>query len=215
MSSEKKYVQYGCGLSCPDGWLNFDVSPTLRIQKSPLIGRILRSKLNVIFPEKVKYGNIIKGLPSVSPNSCDGVYSSHTLEHLSLTDFRKSLKNTLSIMKSGAIFRCVMPDLEHGVRLYLEDVAAKRIDANHRLMKWSEMGHISRPTNLFGFIKSHYSSSRHLYLWDELSLQKELEDAGFVQIRRCVFADCEDQHFQLVESKDRFENALAFECIKP
>ena len=46
-SMTKIYVQYGCGLSAPKEWINFDVSPTLRIQKTPILGSILKSKLNV------------------------------------------------------------------------------------------------------------------------------------------------------------------------
>src|SRR5262245_22988509 len=30
------YVQYGCGLSAPDDWLNFDASPTLWLQLIPV-----------------------------------------------------------------------------------------------------------------------------------------------------------------------------------
>ena len=89
----KIYVQYGCGLSAPKEWTNFDVSPTLRIQKTPLLGTILKSKLNTTFPSNVLYGDIIKGLP-IDENSCDGLYCSHTLEHLSLQDFRKALINS-------------------------------------------------------------------------------------------------------------------------
>ena len=49
-SGDKKiYVQYGAGNQAVEGWLNFDASPTLRIQKIPIIGRLLRSKLNCVF----------------------------------------------------------------------------------------------------------------------------------------------------------------------
>ncbi len=82
----KIYIQYGCGLSAPKEWTNFDVSPTLRIQKLPIIGAILKSSLNTSFPKNVQYGDIINGLP-VKENSCDGLYCSHTLEHLSLNDY--------------------------------------------------------------------------------------------------------------------------------
>ncbi len=77
------YVQYGCGKTAPEGWINFDSSPTLRIQKIPVIGKLLKNELNTVFPNNVRYGDIIKGLP-INKNSCDLVYSSHTLEHLSL-----------------------------------------------------------------------------------------------------------------------------------
>lgn len=68
--NKKLYVQYGRGLSAPIEWKNFDVSPTLRIQKAPLIGGLLKGRLNVVFPSNVLYGDIIKGLP-IQDNSCD------------------------------------------------------------------------------------------------------------------------------------------------
>lgn len=33
------YVQFGCGLCAPPGWLNFDASPTPRFERLPLLGR--------------------------------------------------------------------------------------------------------------------------------------------------------------------------------
>src|SRR5436190_6115031 len=113
----KLYVQYGCGLSAPAGWKNFDVSPTLRLQKIPFLGKLLKRNSKTVFPENVQYGDIIKQLP-VAENSCDGVYCSHTLEHLSLNDCRISLRNTYKILKPKGIFRCVVPDLEMAARAY-------------------------------------------------------------------------------------------------
>src|ERR1700733_13711284 len=99
------YVQYGCGTWVPEGWLNFDVSPTVRIQKIPLIGRRLAP---MRFPDEVRYGDICKGLP-VSDGSVDGVYSSHVLEHLALEDMKLALRNTRKMMRAGGIFRLVIP----------------------------------------------------------------------------------------------------------
>ena len=102
---EKKYVQYGCGHSAPSQWINFDVSPTLRIQKIPVLRQLLKDHLQTVFPNNVLYGNIIKGLP-VPDNSCDGVFCSHTLEHLALNDLRQALANSYKILKKDGIFRC-------------------------------------------------------------------------------------------------------------
>ena len=55
-------MQYGCGFNAPSGWKNFDVSPTLRFERLPLIGR-LYSKNQQRFPENVEYGDIVKGIP--------------------------------------------------------------------------------------------------------------------------------------------------------
>ena len=79
----KLYVQFGCGLSAPKEWLNFDSSLTLRFEKIPLLGK-LYSKNEFRFPSNVLFGDIVKGLPKIMNNSCDGIYCSHILEHLSL-----------------------------------------------------------------------------------------------------------------------------------
>ena len=36
-----RFVQYGCGLTAPTTWENYDVSPTLRVQKVPLLGALI------------------------------------------------------------------------------------------------------------------------------------------------------------------------------
>lgn len=41
---KRNFIQYGCGLSAPNDWINFDASPTLRIQKFPILGRIVKSR---------------------------------------------------------------------------------------------------------------------------------------------------------------------------
>src|SRR6266568_3068610 len=104
------YVQYGCGLSCPEGWINFDASPRLRLQQLPLIGQFFRRGA-IVFPARILYGDIVKGLP-VADDTADGVYASHVLEHLSLNDFWLALRNTIRLLKAGGIFRLVVPDLE-------------------------------------------------------------------------------------------------------
>src|SRR5580704_184417 len=131
------YVQYGCGLCSPEGWLNFDASPTLRLQKIPVMGRLAPVK----FPASVRYGDIRKGLP-VADGSADGVYCSHVLEHLALEDFRKALKNTFRILRPGGAFRMVLPDLK---LLATEYLARSEPNAAMRFMESSLMGRNSRP----------------------------------------------------------------------
>jgi SAM-dependent methyltransferase len=209
---EKKYVQYGCGLSAPINWFNFDASPTLRIQKFPIIGSFLKNRLNVIFPENVIFGDIIKGLP-FPENSIDGLYCSHTLEHLSLEDFRIALENSFKILKKGKIFRCIVPDLEYSARKYLIDL---EIDdsASINFMNNTYLGIKKRPKNLKDLIISFYKNSDHLWMWDRKSLSIELINAGFSQIRICKFNDSEDNMFNECEDPGRFENAVAIECRK-
>lgn len=209
----KKYVQYGCGHSAPKDWINFDVSPTLRIQNLPLIGSLVKKKLNTTFPSNVLYGNIIKGLP-VDENTCDGLYCSHTLEHLSLNDFRIALQNSYKILKKGGIFRCVVPDLEFIARAYLSNLEKGNHLASIGFVKDTILGIESRPRGLKGLISSYYGNSHHLWMWDHYSLAEELKKTGFINIRSCSFNDSYDQMFKNVENKSRFINSVAIECTK-
>ncbi|MEM6803266.1 MAG: methyltransferase domain-containing protein [Bacteroidota bacterium] len=213
MTQEKSYVQYGCGLSAPEEWKNFDVSPTLRIQKTPIIGKVLRGQLNVVFPDNVFYGDIIKGLP-VADNSCDGAYCSHTLEHLSLADFRMALQNTYRILKPGGIFRCVVPDLEVLAKRYIKDLDKGEKEASISFIRNTLLGVPQRSRGFKGLLKSAFGNAHHLWMWDHTSLALELEKVGFKDIRKCEFNDSKDEMFKLVEDKDRFVNAACIECYK-
>ena len=210
---KKLYVQYGCGHSAPAEWTNFDISPTLRIQKTPVLGRIFRSQLNTVFPKNVLYGDIIKGLP-IGDNTCDGVYCSHTLEHLSLNDFRIALKNTYRLLKKGGIFRCVVPDLEWAARQYITELEEGNHNASFGFFHNTLLGLKDRPRGVKGFLSSFFGNSHHLWMWDNSSLSVELENAGFQEIKKCKFNDCEDELFNLVEDIGRFGNAVTIQCKK-
>lgn len=211
---KKTYIQYGCGLSAPNGWINFDASPTLRIQKFPILGRIVKSRLTTIFPDQVFYGDIIKGLPGIKNSYCDGVYCSHILEHLSLNDFRLALRNTYKILKKGGIFRCVLPDLEYAAKRYIDDLGSNKSNSNIEFLKCISLGQVTRQRGVKALLVNLLGNSNHLFMWDRLSLHKELIDAGFNKVRPCGYNDCEDRMFILVEDKDRFGNSLAFEATK-
>ena len=213
ITMEKLYVQYGCGASSPKGWSNYDASPTLRIQKLPILGFLLRSCLNVKFPSKVQYGDIVKGI-RLEDGSCNGIYCSHILEHLSLEDFRIALKNTYKMLKKDGIFRCVIPDLEYSVREYIKSLESGDSTASIIFIQSTKLGRISRPRRVMELITTFMGNSPHLWMWDRSSLLYELKRAGFEKIRYCNFNDCEDMMFNLVEDSSRFEHAVAIECRK-
>jgi len=191
-------------------WLNYDVSPTLRVQRIPVLNALLKPK--PVFPANARYGDIIKGLP-LKENELDGIYCSHILEHLSLEDFRIALRNTYKVLKPGGIFRLVVPDLEFYARKYLDDLSGGDTLAAISFIKHSMLGIERRPRGLDGMLRSFLGNSRHLWLWDYPSLSTELAAAGFRQIRRCEYHDGPEV-FQAVEEQGRFDNCLAIECYK-
>jgi len=202
-------VQYGCGFSAPVSWRNFDGSPTLRFERFPLLGR-LYTKNAQRFPENVEYGDIVKGLP-VADGSCQLVYSSHILEHLSLEDLRTALRNTYRMLVGGGTFRVVLPDLEYMIGAYLRDSSDT---AAVTFVRETALGREQRRRTLPAFVAEWLGSGQHLWMWDFKSLRRELEDAGFVEIRRAQFGDAKDPAFADVEDPDRWRDCLGIECRK-
>jgi SAM-dependent methyltransferase len=207
----KRYVQYGCGFTAPASWINYDSSPTLRFERIPLLGKMY-TRNSQRFPDNVKYGDIVKGLPE-APNNCDGVYCSHVLEHLAYNDFIAALKNTYLILKPGGTFRGVVPDLKAAVTDYLAQHDQLDAPANI-LMQTTMLGVESRNKGLIGGIKRLYGNSKHLWMWDYKSLAFELDKIGFKNIRQAKYSDADDNQFSVVEEEDRFYKAAAFECKK-
>ena len=204
------YVQYGCGLRAPPGWRNFDASPTLRIQRLPLAGRLFRRNPYPEFPPNVEYGDIVKGLP-LPEAFCVGLYCSHVLEHLSLSDFRLALRNSYRLLIAGGVFRLVVPDLEFLVQSYLS-TAGQTGCIN--FMEQTGLGRMTRSRGIAGFLREWIGNSGHLWMWDFKGLAAELKDAGFRGIRRARPGDSADFRFLDVEDSRRWENCLGVECVR-
>lgn len=207
------YVQYGCGPSAPDGWTNFDVSPTLRLQRLPVVGGLFKLGGLPVFSDNVRYGDIVAGLP-VDDNSVDGIYASHVLEHLAYDDFWMALRNTYRLLKPGGIFRLVVPDLESRARAYLARLGEGDVAANDWFLQNTYLGKQSRPRGPLEYLRYLFGNTAHLWMWDERSMCGALDKVGFTDIRRAAFNDCVDQQFRRVEAIERFrDDAIAVdEC---
>ncbi len=206
------FVQYGCGLSAPDGWINFDASPTLRLQKIPIVGE-LATRGRIVFPKSIRYGDVTKGLP-IGSGACDAVYASHVLEHLALDDFYLALRETLRILRNGGRFRLIVPDLHELAREYVSAIENGDKEASHEFMRNAYLGMVRRPKKFKDKLIAGAGNSDHLWMWDRLSMEEALSNAGFRQIREAEFGDSEQPAFALVEDSGRFEKAIAFEAIK-
>lgn len=204
-----KYVQYGCGYSAPDGWINYDSSPSLRLLRTPLIGSLLyrASRNPLVFPAAVKSGNIVKGLPE-GQETCDGIYASHVLEHLSRSDCLIALEHTYSLLKPGALFRVIVPDLESRARRYILDLDHGRKDANDRFLQACYMGSEVRRRGFIARLRQMYGASEHLWMYDVPSMTDRLEAVGFTEVRRCVYGDSADPMFAAVEDPSRFHDEV-------
>lgn len=196
------FVQYGAGFCAPEGWRNYDASPTLFAERLPLIGHFVKKNAER-FPANVAWGDVVKGLP-IHAGTADGVYCSHVLEHLSLADCRTALANTLTMLRPGGIFRLVVPDLKRLAEGYLKATRAGDAGAAYRFIQSTGMGDEIRPRGFAGSLVSFFGNSRHRWMWDVPAVMEELQAAGFVAIRKCAFGDCEVPAFAAVEEYDRF-----------
>lgn len=216
------YVQYGCGFAVGKDWLNFDSSPTLRLERLPIVGGMLGriAGNSQPFPPEVRYGDISKGLP-IADNSVRGVYASHVLEHLALHDFRKALQNTFKMLMPGGVFRLVVPDLEERARRYVHEATNHSVDASGNFMRRCHLGLEQRPSSMLGRARLLAGGSAHLWMWDQASMIDELRKVGFDRVRRCEFGDSGDEMFARVEEPTRFADhqlglrELAIEARKP
>ena len=208
------YVHYGAGRHVPKEWMNYDISPTLRIQKIPLLGKWLAKKAQGFnFPDKLMVGDIVKGLP-LPHDSCKAIYCAHVIEHLTRDNAQKALINTYNLLQLGGVFRCVLPDLKIYTERYLQRSAAGDPEAAHLFMREACLGTEGHHDGWRGPVRRSFGNYMHLWMWDAASLEAALRQAGFSTIRPCKMGDAEDPLFKLVERESRFRDALAYECVK-
>ena len=212
MTTTARYVQFGAGLCAPESWENYDVSPTLRLQRIPALGSVFQSlRIGPKFPSNIRYGDIVRGLP-IADGTCDAVYSSHTMEHLSLEDCKVAISNVFRMLRTRGVFRFVLPDMEFLAKTYLE---SNDPDAVHRFMRESYLGVTKRTRGMKALIAKSFGNSSHLWMWDYKAMQSALAEAGFTNIRRAQFQDSGDEMFKGVEDIDRWTNCLGLHCTKP
>jgi SAM-dependent methyltransferase len=215
---QKVYVHYGCGSSAVPGWINFDASPTLFIQKVPVLGRVLKPRLNCVFDPQVRFGDIVRGLP-IESNSADGVFCSHVLEHLPLKDFHRALDETFRMLrpKTGR-FRCIVPDLESFVREYKEALAGPleaRGSAAESFCRETMLGIEERRRGLRGRLEQWLGNRAHCWMWDRYGLEKALRDHGFENVEPFEKGACDDEMFLRPERDHQFHKGFGLQCTKP
>jgi predicted SAM-dependent methyltransferase len=203
-------IQYGCGLCAPESWANFDSSPTIKLQRLPIIGVFFRRGQFPVFPSNVKIGNIAQGL-KVDSCSADLVYCSHVLEHLALEELRAALRETHRIVKHGGTLRFVLPDLEAAIEEYSRQQSEDRA---FTFMESTMLGRKRRSRSLPGMIKDWLGGGNHLWMWDYHSMKKELTNAGFAEVRRAYYGDSSVPDFREIEDEGRWTGCLGIECRK-
>jgi hypothetical protein len=211
-------VQFGCGWGSPvpEGWIHYDASPTLRFERIKILGYFY-TKNAKRFPNNVKYGDIVKGLPL--PNgSVKRLYASHVIEHLSYDDAIKSIAHCFALLAPGGIFRLIVPDLQARAIRYVDKAAKNDPAASAQFLDTTMLGQRSRPRGMVALLQRALGGGEHLWMWDQAAMTATLAAAGFSDIRRCNFNDSDDPAFAELEEPGRYVDGdifeLALECRK-
>jgi predicted SAM-dependent methyltransferase len=116
--------------------------------------------------------------------SAEYVYSEHTLEHFDFpTDVRHFLAETLRVLIPGGLTEIGVPDTAWPLAAY-EDQSNEYWQLSRNLWLPPE---VAAGTQL-EIINYHFRlEGEHRYAWDEKTLMKELEQAGFNSIERISF----------------------------
>ena len=180
-------LHLGCGTVYKDGWINIDNNSDNNIQKLD-INWDLRKPLP--FPD----------------NSVDFIYNEHFLEHLTVEEGQKSLKDFYRVLKIGGVMRIAMPDLERTVAAYSD-------------MNWKENSKEAFEKFGLTFIQTRAERINigfrwwgHQWLYDWEELERRLKEAGCEQIKRCTIF--ESDHEELKNLESRKESILVVEVTK-
>jgi predicted SAM-dependent methyltransferase len=212
--SLKNCLNIGAGLSSGKSWLSFDSSPTLLISKIPVLGGLL---LRIVggpeWPKSTQYGDIVLGLP-IESETCEIIFCSHTLEHLSYLDADKALSNICSYLKKGGVLRLIVPDLEVYVKRYIGSLEQSKNEASVDFIKNTNLGHAGSRLGFLNRLREAFTNSRHQWLWDTKSLLAKLKEIGFKDLKICQFKEWSDSRFIEVEDHGRHEDSICIEAKK-
>ncbi len=204
-SISQKSVQFGCGMRPGPSWINYDVSPTLRLSKIPGLKTLLRLP---DWSANVLHGDITRGLP-IQSGSCSRLYCDQVLEHLAREDVYAALKECRRLLSSEGVFRLFVPDLKAIATSYVQGGESSSAEW---FMETIGLGFTSRPRTMGQRLREYIGNSRHLWAWDAQSMSAALKAAGFSKIRQVQYRDSGDSFFDELEGSIEWGLALGLEA---
>ena len=203
-------IHIGCEFKIGKNWKNYDISIVAQIEKIPLLRKFIKINPSP-YPKEVIYGDISKK-PLCKNSEADNIYCSHALEHMTKEDMQKALKNIYFMLKSEGCFRLIVPDLETRAQKYLKN------QDSDAFIESIGFGRKKNDRSFKDFLRKLFGNSGHLWMYDNKSMQKYLNEAGFKNIRKSIIGDSGIKVFSEVEEKHRFVDGdfieVALQCTK-
>lgn len=201
-------LNLGCGAQVVETWINVDYSLGARLAKVPLFGALNRRLrlFNLDWDSRIALHDLTKPLPWTD-GSCDAIYSSHTLEHLTRDDGRRLLAECHRVLRPGGILRIVVPDVKAIVDRYSSgDVPADSL-LDELGVLYEKSG--SRLKNSL----SPFIQYPHKCMYDAPTLKKVMDAVGFASKARAPL-DSEIADIDAIELPGRTIDAVVMEGVK-
>ena len=214
-------LNLGCGLQCPEGWVNIDSSLGVRLSKRPILKKLLYAILptsiglpNIDWPKNTKWMELTKPF-EFQDNSVDYIYSSHTFEHLTYQETSFVLKESLRVLKLGGVIRIIVPDFEILIQNYLDARKNAPETAALKFHEYSGFFEIPYPNSFKELIKFYFKrKNNHAFLYDRQALTRQFKDAGFAEIKEMKYAESRIPNIEEIDNEDRFVGAICLEAKK-
>ena len=191
-------LQIGAGYNLLSGWLNTTLYP---------------------FAPGAVYLDASEPFPI--PSAClDYVFSEHVIEHIEFEEAAVMLSESARTLKSGGRLRLATPDLAQIIALY----AQPNVAAQHEYIRWimdqfrPEVGEYN-PAHV---INQSFHGWRHKFIYDEPTLVKALEGAGFIAVTRVEPGQSGDENLCGIEQHGEYVGSdaamryetMVFEAVK-
>lgn len=200
-------LNLGCGPVQPDGWVNVDGSNRARLVRfAPWLDRTL-TQLRILppteFSRRTAVWNLRKPLP-VQDSSVTACYAGELLEHLTLEDGQRLLRECYRVLRPGEIMRVCVPDNYEFWARYCRAIEETLAQAEET---WSDEDSRQFVWLFFKDIcvkKPFLRSMGHFHKWayDQVSLTLEFRRAGFIDLSRRKFLNSNIPGIEAVERSD-------------
>lgn len=178
-------LHLGCGTEYKNEWINVDNNSDNNIKKLD-VNWDLTSTLP--FPE----------------DSIDFIFNEHFLEHLTVEEGLKSLRDFKRILKPKGVMRIAMPDLAWIVGQYS--------NTSWKSEAWIRKFNLDFVKTKAELINMNFRWWGHKWLYDWEELERRLKEAGFERITKCEHH--KSQYLELQNLEARAESILIAEVVK-
>jgi predicted SAM-dependent methyltransferase len=154
-------LHLGCGSNLLDGWLNSDYFPRS--------SRVLSLDATARFPFEA--------------GQFDYIFSEHMIEHIPYAGGESMLRECHRVLKPGGVLRISTPDLS-----FLLDLGrGQKSDLQQDYIDWSTREFVAgAPYADEVFVINNFMRDwGHVFIYDEKTLQRSLNHAGFDRTARC------------------------------